>query len=121
MTDPASDPPNDTAPAIARPEAEVLAELKAALHEVPDPETGVNVVDLGLIYDAQYFPVDRSVEVVMTLTTPACPAGDAITGGVQRRLEQVPGIATVRVQLTFEPRWTQERITERGRAELGWR
>lgn len=115
-----ADPP-PPAPSAARPEAEVLAELKAGLHEVIDPETGVNIVDLGLIYDAQYFPEDRSVEVVMTLTTPACPMGDAITGGVQRRLERVPGVATVRVQLTFEPRWTRERISERGKAELGWR
>ncbi len=115
MTDPTP------AKAAARPDVEVMADLKAALHEVLDPETGVNIVDMGLIYDAQYFPEDRSVEVLMTLTTPACPAGDAITGGVQRRLERVPGVDAVRVQLTFEPRWTRDRISERGKDELGRR
>lgn len=116
MTEP--DPPSPPAERLA---TDVLADLKQGLHEVLDPETGINVVDLGLIYDAQYFPEDRSVDVLMTLTTPACPAGDAITGGVQRRLEQVSGVSMVRVQLTFEPRWTKDRISERGKAELGWR
>ncbi len=116
MTDPDPSPK-----AAERPAADVLADLKQALHEVLDPEAGVNVVDLGLIYDAQFFPEDRSVDVLMTLTTPACPAGDAITGGVQRRLEQVPGVDVVRVELTFEPRWTKDRITDQGKAELGWR
>ena len=91
-----------------------------ALHEVMDPETGVNLVDLGLIYEVGFSPADGLATVVMTLTTPACPAGDVMFDGVQRRLAQVPGVKAVNVELTFEPRWTPERITEDGKAQLGW-
>jgi metal-sulfur cluster biosynthetic enzyme len=91
-----------------------------ALHDVMDPETGINLVDLGLIYEVAFAPEDGIATVVMTLTTPACPAGDVMFDGVQRRLGQVPGVNHVDVQLTFEPRWTPERITEDGKAQLGW-
>ncbi len=114
-----SEPPPPTS-TIPRTNQDVIADVRQALLEVMDPETGVNVVDLGLIYDARFSPEERLVEVTMTLTTPACPAGDAITGGVQRRLERVAGVTTVRVALTFEPRWTKDRITEAGRQALGW-
>jgi len=96
--------------------------LDAALHEVLDPETGVNLVDLGLIYDAQHVPAEGEgvVKVTMTLTTPACPAGEVMVEGVKRRLLRVEGVHRVEVDVTFEPRWTPERITEAGRAQLGW-
>ncbi|MBI1949531.1 MAG: metal-sulfur cluster assembly factor [Deltaproteobacteria bacterium] len=109
-------PPSSTSP---RTSDQVIAEAHEALLEVMDPETGISVVDLGLIYDTRFVPEQRLVEVTMTLTTPACPAGDAITAGVQRRLERVAGVDKVRVELTFEPRWTKDRITEAGRRALG--
>ena len=101
--------------------------LDAALREVLDPETGVNLVDLGLIYAAEHAPAEGEgegegvVRVTMTLTTPACPAGEMMVEGVKRRLLRVEGVRQVEVDLTFEPRWTPERITPAGRAELGWR
>lgn len=100
---------------------EMAAVLDAALHEVQDPETGINLVDLGLIYDVRFTAETGEVKVLMTLTTPACPVGEMMVDGVQRRLGRVEGVATVHVDVTFEPRWTPERITPAGRAELGWR
>lgn len=97
----------------------IRAEVDEALHEVLDPETGVNLVDLGLILGVALQDGGREVEVTMTFTTPACPAGDVMIEGVERRLSLVPGVGTVRVNLTFEPRWTPDRITEEGRRQLG--
>ncbi len=93
-------------------------ELESALYEVLDPETGVNVVDLGLIYGLSRD--GGAVRVTMTLTTRACPAGAAMVEGVKRRLEQIDGVETVDVEVTFEPSWTPSRITPEGREQLGW-
>jgi metal-sulfur cluster biosynthetic enzyme len=92
--------------------------LWTALRDVYDPETGINVVDLGLILAIER--ADAEVVVLMTLTTPFCPAGDAITGGVERRLAGEPDVPAVRVALTFDPPWTPARISDTGRADLGW-
>lgn len=93
-------------------------EVMSALRKVYDPETCLNVVDLGLIYGVAV--QDGAVEVSMTLTTPACPAGEAIRDGVDRALRSLPGVAAVDVEVTFEPPWTPERISAEGRAALGW-
>lgn len=97
-------------------------DLADALYEVLDPETGVNVVDLGLIYDAERRPAegDGLVRVTMTLTTPSCPAGDSIMEGVRRRLLRVDGVHQVEIDLVFEPRWTPAMITPAGREALEW-
>ena len=88
------------------------------LLEVHDPETDLNLVDLGLIYRLTYRNETRRLEVLMTLTTPACPAGDIIIDGVQRRLSLLPDVDGVDVELTFDPPWTPERISPEGRAFL---
>lgn len=98
----------------------VTQEIHTALHEVFDPETGVNLVDLGLIYGVAWEPESGEAEVRMTFTTPACPAGEVMTDGVERRISMVPGVRSVRVEVGFEPMWTPERITEEGRRALGW-
>lgn len=90
-----------------------------ALRDVEDPETGLSVVDLGLIYDVRVGS-EGQVSVQMTLTTPACPAGEMITQGVERRLLLVPGVKEVSIDVTFEPRWTPDLISPEGRAQLGW-
>ena len=92
-------------------EAMQRLQLTNALYDVLDPETGVNLVDLGLIYDVSFSPEAGEAQVTMTFTTPACPAGDVMTEGVERRLLQVPGVEDVDVEVTFEPAWTPERIT----------
>ncbi len=93
-------------------------ELESALYEVLDPETGVNVVDLGLIYGLSRD--GGAVRVTMTLTTRACPAGAAMVEGVKRRLEQIDGVEAVDIEVTFDPTWTPDRITPEGREQLGW-
>ena len=84
-----------------------------ALREVFDPELGMSVVDLGLIYGVQ---VDGSrVRIIMTLTTQGCPLHDSMTEWVRQAVGRVPGVQAVDVTITFEPAWTPERI---GRAAL---
>lgn len=92
---------------------ETILEL---LKEVHDPELGVNVVDLGLIYDIEIEEGD--VRIRMTLTTPGCPMHTAIVGGVRAVLGQQPGIGSVDVEVVWEPRWTPERMTPEGREAL---
>ena len=92
----------------------------AALRNVYDPETCLNVVALGLIYSIAVKP-DRTVEVSMTLTTPACRAGGPMLEGVDRAVRARPQVGNVAVELTFEPLWTPERISPEGREQLGWK
>lgn len=84
------------------------AELVAQLRRVMDPEMGLDIVTLGLVYGLAL--VDGDVTVVMTLTTPGCPLQAAITDGVRRALSAVPWVGSVTVQVVWEPRWTPERI-----------
>ena len=93
-------------------------ELSAALRQVYDPEVGINVVDLGLIYGVAQR--DDCVHVEMTLTTPGCPLHDTIGQAVQRALLRVPGVARSEVELVWDPPWTPLMITDAGKRELGW-
>jgi metal-sulfur cluster biosynthetic enzyme len=96
----------------------------AALENVIDPEIGLNVVDLGLIYGVEF--EERGAEkeqrlcviVTMTLSTPNCPMGESITGAVERVLRDTFNGAAVRVKLTFDPPWSHDRISEAGRKFL---
>ncbi|ATC63535.1 FeS assembly SUF system protein [Nibricoccus aquaticus] len=91
----------------------------AELGTILDPEFGLSIVALGLIYDVQIS--DAQVTAVMTLTSPYCPAGDVIMGGVQSVLERIGGGRTVKVQLTWEPQWTPAMMTRAACEELGWK
>jgi metal-sulfur cluster biosynthetic enzyme len=89
-----------------------------ALYRVIDPEIGINIVDLGLVY---FVDIDGTqVQVTMTLTTPGCPLHDSITAAVKDATRWfVPEATDVSVNLVWDPRWTPDMITERGRYELG--
>lgn len=91
--------------------------IERALQNVYDPELGVNVVDLGLIYDIRV--EEDGVEIDMTLTTRGCPLHDSIAAGV-RNAVQALGIEDVKVNLVWEPAWTPERMTDRARQQLGY-
>jgi metal-sulfur cluster biosynthetic enzyme len=79
-----------------------------ALRSVLDPELGLSVVDLGLVYRIE---IDGGrVRVTMTLTAPGCPLHDAMTGWVGQAVLGIPGVETVDVRLTFDPPWTPARI-----------
>jgi len=97
-------------------EALVLEALKAVI----DPELGINVVDLGLIYEVAVDEAD--VRITMTLTTLGCPRHESIAEAVQAALEDMlPRIGEVTVDLVWEPPWTPNRISDEGRWALGWR
>ncbi|HLY41542.1 MAG TPA: iron-sulfur cluster assembly protein [Terracidiphilus sp.] len=103
------------------------ADILDALRNCFDPEMKLNLVDLGLIYGIETEPDPGSrpawprqrVKVTMTLTTPHCPASGLILEQVQNRLAGIPDISRVEVNLVWDPPWTQDRISEAGRLELG--
>ena len=95
----------------------LCARIVTAMRTVFDPEIPVNIYDLGLIYHID-IAADGSLDVQMTLTAPGCPVAGEMPGMVQRALEtEVPA---ARVVLVWEPPWTQERMSEIARLELGF-
>ena len=86
-------------------------QVTEALREVFDPELGMSVVDLGLIYDVQ-IDGDR-VGVTMTLTAEGCPLHDAMSEWVRQAVGTIPGVNEVAVAITFDPPWTPDRVTHR--------
>ncbi|MGL6028973.1 MAG: SUF system Fe-S cluster assembly protein [Legionella sp.] len=89
-----------------------------ALKSVFDPEIPVNIYDLGLIYDV-IVNDDGHIDIKMTLTTPGCPVAQTFPGTVEQAVNQVEGVSDCTVELVWEPAWTQERMTEAARLELG--
>ncbi|MDI3317871.1 MAG: metal-sulfur cluster assembly factor [Bacillota bacterium] len=92
--------------------------LWEALREVFDPELGYNVVDLGLIYGLEV--EGGRVRVVMTMTTPGCPAGDMLEEGVRQRLLQLPGVERVEVRLVWSPPWTPGMMSDDAKRYFGF-
>ena len=99
----------------------------AQLHTVYDPEIPVNIVDLGLIYRCEITPVDASqdspahyaVHIDMTLTAPGCGMGPVIVNDVREKVEAIPEIQSVEVELVFDPPWSQARMSDIAKLELG--
>ncbi|MDQ6965066.1 MAG: putative Fe-S cluster assembly protein SufT [Mariprofundales bacterium] len=99
-------------------EALVLETLKQCY----DPEIPVNIVDLGLVYDALVIDNDRGetiVEVTMTLTAPGCGMGPFIIEDVRSRIMNLPGVADVEVELVFDPPWDRSMMSEMAKLQLG--
>jgi metal-sulfur cluster biosynthetic enzyme len=92
--------------------------IRKALRAVKDPELGLNIIDLGLVYDVEVSEAGQ-VHVRMTLTSPGCPAGGEIIQGVRDVVEDAEGVTGVEVELVWEPYWTPERMDPRVRAFLG--
>jgi metal-sulfur cluster biosynthetic enzyme len=86
-----------------------VEQIGKALEAVLDPELGMSVVDLGLIYAIEI--KEGHVAITMTLTAPGCPIHDAMAEWVQRAAMTVPGVSRAEVTITFDPPWTPERIT----------
>jgi len=91
--------------------------VRKALRQVKDPEIGLNIVDLGLVYDVDV--EEGEVHVKMTLTSPGCPAGAQIMGDVDQTVRMMEGVTGVEVELVWEPFWTPERIDPKVRSFLG--
>lgn len=94
------------------------AELLQQLRGVIDPELGVNIVDLGLIYGIGV--TDGVASVRMTMTTPACPIGPYLSDQVRWALLELDGVLDVAVEITHEPPWSPDRMSDAARVQLGW-
>jgi len=88
------------------------------LRSVMDPELGVNVVDLGLVYEV-VVEANGSARVSMSMTTPACPLVQLILCAAHQRVVEIPGLTAVRIDPVWEPRWTPERMSDAARQALG--
>jgi FeS assembly SUF system protein len=93
-------------------------EVIAALKTVYDPEIPVNIFDLGLVYELR-IEDNGNVYVLMTLTTPNCPVAEDMPGQVYEAVKKVDGVGEVKVELTFEPAWDKDMISEAALLELG--
>lgn len=89
------------------------------MKSVPDPELGVSIVDLGLVYDVK-FEKDGKVIVVMTLTTIGCPLFSLIAEPVKAAVREFADVADVDVDLTFDPPWSPEKMSEEAKIQLGF-
>lgn len=97
---------------------ELKAAVKEALREVIDPEIGLDVVELGLVYDVEV--KDGAVLVDLTMTTPACPMGEQIVADAETRLHRVAGVGEVQIRLVWDPPWDPSRMSEKAKDALGW-
>lgn len=89
-----------------------------ALKTIFDPEIPVNIYDLGLIYELKISD-DGKAEILMTLTSPNCPMAEEIPPMVQQKVQEVSGIKEVSVNLTFEPPWDFEKLSDEAKLDLG--
>jgi metal-sulfur cluster biosynthetic enzyme len=94
------------------------ADILDALHAVEDPEAGMSVVDLGLVYDVKV--EQNRVKVEMTMTSPACPLGDYLTDSVAAAVRNLAPDAEVEVALVWDPPWTPGRMSPEAQKRFGW-
>ena len=90
-----------------------------ACRSVYDPEIPVNIYELGLIYTIEINP-ENDVKVIMTLTAPGCPVAGEMPGWIMDAIAPVPGVKSVAVEMTWEPPWGMEMMSDEARLELGF-
>jgi FeS assembly SUF system protein len=90
-----------------------------ALKTIYDPEIPVDIYELGLIYEINVYPINN-VYILMTLTSPSCPSAEVIPGEVEQKIKAIPGVNDVKVELTFDPPYSQDMMSEAARLELGF-
>jgi FeS assembly SUF system protein len=100
-------------------EAELKEQVVKAIKTVYDPEIPVDVYELGLIYEIKIFPVNN-VYVLMTLTSPSCPSAEAIPVDIEKAIRAIEGVSDVSVELTFDPPYSQDMMSEVAKLELGF-
>ena len=91
----------------------------SAIKTVYDPEIPVDIYELGLIYEMSIYPVNN-VYVLMTLTSPSCPSAEVIPGEVEQKLKAIEGVNDVKVEVTFDPPYSQDMMSEAAKLELGF-
>jgi FeS assembly SUF system protein len=97
---------------------EIKDEAVRVLQDIFDPEIPVNIYDLGLIYDINVDP-GNNMQVLMTLTSPNCPVAESLPAEVETKLKAIDGVQSVKIDLTFEPPWSMDLMTEAAKLELG--
>ncbi len=98
--------------------ADIGENIIKALKTVFDPEIPVDIYELGLVYDVQ-ISEDGDVKVVMTLTTPNCPVAESLPQEVKEKVAAVENVKSVDLELTFEPSWNKDMMSEEAKFELG--
>jgi FeS assembly SUF system protein len=98
--------------------AELREQIIAALQSVYDPEIPINIYELGLIYEI-HISAENDVVIHMTLTTPACPQAQILPAEVERKVMEVEKVNSANVLLVWDPPWSQERMSEAARLQLG--
>ena len=101
------------------PQGDLREKVIEALKTVYDPEIPVDVYELGLIYEISIFPVNN-VFILMTLTSPSCPSAEAIPSEVEQKVKEIEGVSSVKVELTFDPPYSQDMMSEAAKLELGF-
>lgn len=119
---PAEPQPQDTAPKEVNLSPEQIEETRRQiidiLHTCFDPEIPVNIYELGLIYDIIVKP-DGFVNILMTLTTPACPVAGALPAEVEQKVRMVPNVTAAKADLVWDPPWDKDRMSEAAKLQLG--
>lgn len=98
---------------------ELKKKIVDQIQTVFDPEIPVNIYELGLIYEVSVFPVNN-VFIQMTLTSPNCPAAQSLPAEVEQKAKSVEGVQEVTVEVTFDPPWNQEMMSDAAKLELGF-
>ncbi|MFN3529731.1 MAG: SUF system Fe-S cluster assembly protein [Bacteroidia bacterium] len=98
---------------------EIQNDVISILKTIFDPEIPVDIYELGLIYEIKVSPGGK-VDVLMTLTSPACPVAGTLPGEVEGKIKGVQGVSDVKVELTFDPPWNQDLMSEEAKLELGF-
>lgn len=99
-------------------DAQLRPGVLGAIQTVFDPEIPVNIYELGLIYDV-VIDKDANVGIRMTLTAPGCPAAQSLPVEVREKVARVPGVASARVEIVWEPAWSKDRMSEAAKLQLG--
>lgn len=95
-------------------------EIIAVIKTIFDPEIPVDIYELGLIYDVFVNKERRAVKIIMTLTTPNCPVAESLPQEVKEKVASIDGIEEVELDLTFEPAWTQDLMSDEAKLALGF-
>lgn len=97
---------------------ELGEKIVKVLKTIYDPEIPVDIYELGLIYDV-FVNEDREVKILMTLTSPNCPVAETLPVEVEEKVKSLDAVADAEVEITFDPPWTQELMSEEAKLELG--
>jgi metal-sulfur cluster biosynthetic enzyme len=97
-----------------------IKDVEKVLMNIPDPEIGVSLWDLGLVYNIDVDKKTGRVEILMTLTTVGCPLFELIADPIRQNVGKLKGVKKVEITLTFEPPWTVDRMSKSAKMQLGF-